>query len=284
MKTGAKVTIGIIGIIAAGIMGFLISKYQLDAAKADKERIAARTEQGRAGTGKGGANAPGKALDASADEHSEEQGVMDKDEEETWDALMEVLDGMAETPDTKTTDLQSGDSEATLSETESSGPEDSEESQDQPEMEYHESYNTFISITRNIAQTKAEMTTMDEELERLVDEWKRSVRDPKNPTEEEEHLTNEMKTNPMWGEREELQSDFNSLANELISEVEAVAPGAIQTESQDYGDKGTSTIVRIDYNQIQSELGSAGERIGGHLSDFFADFQVESWEGGYEDK
>ncbi len=51
MKTGAKVTIGVIGIIAAGAIGVLISMYQLDANKADKGQIAATTEQGGARTG-----------------------------------------------------------------------------------------------------------------------------------------------------------------------------------------------------------------------------------------
>ncbi len=99
--TGAKVTMGIIGIIAAGIIGFLISKYQLDSTKADKGQIAATAEQG-------GANASGETSDAPTGQHSKEQGVMDKDEKEGWSALMEVIDKIEETPGTKSTALQSG--------------------------------------------------------------------------------------------------------------------------------------------------------------------------------
>jgi hypothetical protein len=145
-------------------------------------------------------------------------------------------------------------------------------------MEYHESYNTFIGITKNITQTKAEMDRLVEEMKWMYGEWQRSVRDPKNPTEEEKAELDEI--GPMKVEYGELRRDFNSLAKELGSEVEAVAPGAIQTESQDFGPKGTRNTVRIDYEHIQSELGSPPEENDAVLAEFFADFEVESWEGG----
>ena len=276
MKTGAKVTIGIVGIIAVGIIGFLISNYQINANKADKEQISATAEQGGAGTGQGGANAS-KALDVSADEKSKEQAVMDKDEEEGWNAIMEVIDEVAETPDTRATAGGSGTLQTT-----SSGMEDSETDQDQPEMEYHESYNTFINITRDIAQIKSEMDRVERELNGMYEDWKRNVRDPKNPTAEEKAQLEEIgsvkeESGDLWG-------DYNSLASELVSEVEVIAPGAIQTESQDFAGKGTSTIVRIDYNHIQSELGAPPGENGAVLAQFFADFQMESWEGDYGEK
>lgn len=151
MKTGAKITIGIIGIIAAGIIGVLISMHQLDANKADKGQIAATTKQGGARTAQGGANASGKALNAPTGQPSDKQVVADKDEEEGWNALMEVIDEMAETPDTRATIEESETPQTSSSET------DGGTDQDQPEMEYHESYNTFISITRDITQIKSEM-------------------------------------------------------------------------------------------------------------------------------
>lgn len=115
----------------------------------------------------------------------------------------------------------------------------------------------------------------------MYDEWKRNVRDPKNPTAEEKAELEEIGS--VKEESGDLWSDYNSLASELISEVEAVAPGAIQTSSQDYGAKGTVNTVSIDYDQIQSEIGSPPEEDNSDLAEFFADFRVESW-GGYEGK
>ena len=260
--TGAKVTIGIIGIIAAGIIGFLISTYQLEAAKARKRQMAAKAEQG-------GANAPGKALDASAVQHSDERVVADKDEEEGRNAMMETLDEVTETPDTKTITRQSGTPQAISSRTENS-----ETSQDQPKMEYHESYNTFISVIRKAKETKEERDSIKKEMDRLVAEWKRSVRDPENPIEEERAELGEEVT-PLRAEHAELNSDLNSLADELIDEIEAVAPGAIQTESEDTG-RGILNTVSIDYEQIQSELGSPPEEDDADLADFFAGFEIKS--------
>ena len=269
--TGAKVTIGIIGILAAGTIGFLISTYQLEPTKADKGQIAATTEQG-------GADAPGKASDASAGEHSKEQGVMDKDEEEGWNALMEVIDEVAETPDTKTAAPQSRTAQSGTPQTTSFGTEDSEASQDKPKMEYHESYRTFVSITKKVKETKEERDRIRKEMDWLVAEWKRSVRDPENPTEEENAELGEEVT-PLRIEYGKLDSDLNSLANEIVSEIEAVAPDAIQTKSEDMPRGDVVFIVdsvSVDYDQVQSELGSAGESIDGYLSDFFAGFAMKS--------
>ena len=55
--TGTKVTIGIIGILAAGTIGVLISMHQMDSAKVNEGQIVATTEQG-------GANAPEKTSGA----------------------------------------------------------------------------------------------------------------------------------------------------------------------------------------------------------------------------
>ena len=93
MGTGTKITIGIIVVIAAGTVGFLISNYQLNASKAGKGQIAATAEQG-------GANAPGKTSGASADQHSKEQGVMDKDAKVRGSTLMETPGEAAASPDT----------------------------------------------------------------------------------------------------------------------------------------------------------------------------------------
>lgn len=268
--TGTKVSIVIIGIIAAGIIGVMIWGIE-----SDKVQISAARKQDVAGTEKGAADAPEKALSASASQQSKEQVVMSKDEEEGWNALMEVLDGVDEIAETSDIKTIAGQSEAP--QTTSYDIEDSETEQDQPEMEYHESYNTFISMTRNITQVKAEMDRVREEVERMYGEWKRSVRDPKNPTAEEKAELAEIGS--IKEESGELWSDYNSLASELVSEVSAVAPGAIQTESRDYAPKGTMTYVRVNYAQVQSELGSAGPRIDGYLSEFFADFQLESWQG-----
>lgn len=265
--TGTKVTIGIIGIIGAVTIGVLIS-MQLDGTEADKVQIAASTEQSSA-------NAPEKTSGAPTGQTSDKQVVTDKEAklEEGWNALKEVLDEVAETPDTKTTTRQSGTLQSETPKTTSSRTEDSDTSQDRPKMEYHESYNTFVSVTKKIKETKAERDRIEKEMEWMVAEWNRSVRDPENPTEEEkaelEGIT------PLRVEHAELNSSLNSLANELVSEIEAVAPGAIQTESLDTP-RGTIDSVSIDYDQIQSELGSSGERIDGYLAEFFAGFEIKS--------
>ena len=80
---------------------------------------------------------------------------------------------------------------------------------------------------------------------------------------------------PLRVDHAELNSDLNSLADELVSEIEAVAPGAIQTESQDTG-RGTLNTVSNDYEHIESELGASGEKVGGYLSDFFSGFEIKS--------
>ena len=262
--TGTKVTIGIIGIVAAGIIGFLIWTYQLDSTKAGKGQVATIPEQS-------GASAPEKTSDAPSGQHSDEKAVADKDEEEGRNAVMEVLDevdGTAETPDTRTTARQSGTPQTTSSRTE-----DSETSRDQSRMEYHESYNSFISVTKKVKETKAEKDRIEEEMEWRVAEWRRSVRDPEDPTEEERAELSEEVT-PLRVEHAELNSDLNSLADELVSDIEAVAPGAILTKSEDT-DRGILNTGSIDYDQVQSELGSPGERIGGYLSDFFAGFEIK---------
>ncbi len=255
--TGAKVTIGIIGIIMAGLMGFLISTHQLNATKAGEGQISATTEQGDA-------NASAKTSDASAGEHSGKQGAMYKDEEEGWNAVMQMLGEMAETSDTKTTDLQSG-TKATSSETENS-----ETSQDQQEMEYHEAYDTFIGITKNINQTKAQIDLINEEVRRLTDELESNVRDPENPTAEEKLLATELKEDiaSTQEERMEIMMSYSSLANKLMNEIKAAAPGAVHTE---YQDMPGYTIVhtRIDYEHIQSELGPLPEEDDAYLAEFF---------------
>ncbi len=273
METGAKVTIGIIGVIAAGIIGVLISMYQLDATKADEGQIPATTEQGGARTEQSGANISEKTSDVATRQPSDKQVAADKDEEQGRNALTETLDEVAETPDTRTTTRQSGTPQTTSSRTENS-----ETSQDRPKMEYHESYNTFISVTKEIKQTKAERDRIRKEMDWLVAEWKRNVRDPENPTEEEKAELGEEVT-PLRVEYAELDSDLNSLASEIVSEIEAVAPGAVQTVSEDMlrGDVVfTVDSVSVDYDQVQSELGSAGEKIDGYLSDFFASFAMKS--------
>jgi len=260
-----------LALFAAVTIGVLIS-MELDGTKADKGQITATTEQD-------GADAPEKTSGAPTGQTSDKQVVTDKGEEEGWNALKEVLDEVAETPDTKTTTRQSGTPQSVTLQSEtpkttSSRAEDSETSQDIPKKEYHESYNTFASVTKNIKQTKVEMDRIEKEMEWMVAEWKRSVRDPENPTEEEKAELGAEVT-PLRAEHAELNSGLNSLANELVSEIEAVAPGAIQTESLDTP-RGTIDTVSIDYDQIQSELGSSGEKTDGYLAEFFAGFEMKS--------
>lgn len=256
--TSAKVTIGIIGILATGITGFLISTHQLETTKAGEGQVAARTEQG-------GANALEKTLEAPAGQ----QSVVGEDEKEGWNALMGVLDEMEEAPDTRGTGLRSGAFEGTPS-----GTENSEISQDHPEMEYHEAYDTFIAIAKERAIVKAEMAPVNEEVKRLTDEWRRNVRDPKNRTEEE-RLVGEMRENflPMWEEYQRLSSRLSSLTDSLFNEIEAAVPGAVQRESVDTPN-GTADVTRVDYEQVRSALGALPEEHDTYLAELLTGFAV----------
>lgn len=106
MKTGVKVTIGIIGIIAAGIIGFLISDYQLKVSKSGAEKTAT-AEEASAEASAEISNTPMTLVDESTPQLSSKKAAMDKDEKEKWKAVIKMRDKMKETPDAKAMALQS---------------------------------------------------------------------------------------------------------------------------------------------------------------------------------
>ena len=79
----------------------------------------------------------------------------------------------------------------------------------------------------------------------------------------------------MWEELQELDRDVNFLVDELINNIEAAAPGAIQIGFEDTP-KGTVDYVRIDYEHIRSALGSLPEKYDSYLAEFFAAFSSSS--------
>ena len=141
-----------------------------------------------------------------------------------------------------------------------------EANQNDRQINYDKTYDTLIGVTMEMATLLAEIKRIDEEIKEVVGEWKRNVRDPKNPTEEEERLGREMKeeTRPLAEEREQLDGSLNSFVNEIATAV----PGAIQTES--FG--AYKSRVSIDYGHIRSSLGAPPEEYDAHLTAFFATF------------
>ena len=121
IATSTKITMGIIGIIAAGLAGFLITTHQLgvtkagmDVTKTGERSVAAKIEQG-------GASVTDKTSVASSHQHFDEQDVSDRDRQEAWDALMEALDEMEESADTETEGTHPDTSKTALSEAVNSG-------------------------------------------------------------------------------------------------------------------------------------------------------------------
>jgi len=73
----------------------------------------------------------------------------------------------------------------------------------------------------------------------------------------------------------QLSNNLKSIADELVSEIETVAPAAIQTVSRDT-EKGILNTVSINYENIRSELGSPSAENDAELSEFFAGFEINS--------
>ena len=146
-----------------------------------------------------------------------------------------------------------------------------EEDWDDEGPAYDKRYDDLASAATNIRSVMKQIERIDEEFERVFGEWKRNVRDPKNPTEEEERAIVETKEDmaPMFEAREELNDSLGSFVEDVASAV----PGALRTES--YGrDKQR---LSFDYGQIRSALGAAPEQYDARLSEFFASF--EYWSG-----
>jgi len=252
MKIGiaAKVSIGVIVAVIVGFIGFRVWKPSHQ----DTQQLEVKSKQ----------QTTRAVSQPTLHEPSSEskETIQDGQEQEIEEAPAR-LDSMASGG--KTEDIQPAVAPKT---------EVSKANQDQSKVEYHKAYDTFIGVTKKIRHTKAKMVRIKKEIKRVRAEWKRRVLDPKNPTAEEKAELGEEIT-PLRGEHSELESDLNSLANELVSEVEAVAPGAIQTESEDTP-RGTLNFVSIDYEHIQSELGSLSEEDNANLAEFFVGFEIKS--------
>ena len=145
-----------------------------------------------------------------------------------------------------------------------------EEEQFEEAPAYDKRYDDLIGAATNIKSVMNQIKRIDEETERVFGDWKRNVRDPKNPTKEEEQRITEMKEEmaPMFEAREELNDSLGSFVEDVASAV----PGALRTESHGPHKQRLS----FDYSQIRSALGTPPERYDGHLSDFFASFEYWS--------
>ena len=145
-----------------------------------------------------------------------------------------------------------------------------EEEHEDGQSAYNRGYDDLISATTKIQSVLEQIARIDEEVERMFGEWKRNVRDPKNPTKQEERAIEEMKEGmqPMFEAREELNESLGS----FVEDVASAFPGALRTESHG----AHKQRVSFDYGQIRSALGAPPERHDAHLSDFFASFEYWS--------
>ncbi len=261
MKIGttAKVTIGVVGILVVGFIALqlgtrLLGTHPSETDISPSETGISQRPSSRTKT----SQKPVEGVDSRPGVSN--QNVKDGEDIQESLAWFDSLD--ADTVETQSTSANSAQKVLP------------EASQNNSAMDYDETYDTFISITKKVKQTKAEMARVGEEMEWAYGEWKRNVRDPKNPTAEEKAELGEEVT-PLRVEHAELSSDLNSLADELVSEIEAAASGAVQTESEDTP-RGTLNSVSIDYEHIQSELGSLPEADEANLAEFFAGFEIKS--------
>ena len=142
--------------------------------------------------------------------------------------------------------------------------------QDDEGPAYDKRYDDLVSATTRIQSVLKQIERIDEEVERVFGEWKRNVRDPKNPTAEEARAIAEMKevTAPMMAAREELNESLGTFVEDVASTV----PSALRTEY--YG--ADKQRVSVDYGQIRSALGAAPEQYDARLSEFFASFEYWS--------
>lgn len=145
-----------------------------------------------------------------------------------------------------------------------------EEKHDEETPAYDKRYDELFNVATRIQSVMKQIERIDEETDRVFGDWKRNVRDPKNPTKEEEQRITEMKEEmaPMFEAREELNESLGSFVEDVASAV----PSALRTESHDPYKRRLS----FDYSQIRSALGAPPERYDGHLSEFFASFEYWS--------
>ena len=145
-----------------------------------------------------------------------------------------------------------------------------EEKHDEETPAYDKRYDELFNVATRIQSVMKQIERIDEETDRVFGDWKRNVRDPKNPTKEEEQRITEMKEEmaPMFEAREELNESLGSFVEDVASAV----PSALRTESHDPYKQRLS----FDYSQIRSALGAPPERYDGHLSEFFASFEYWS--------
>ena len=145
-----------------------------------------------------------------------------------------------------------------------------EDEQDEERRDYDKRYDDLIGATTKVQSVLEQIKRIDEEIDRMEREWKRNVRDPKNPTEEEERAIVELKEEmgPMMEAREELNKNLGS----FVEDVASAAPGALRTESHG----AYKQRLTFDYSEIRSALGAPPERYDARLSEFFASFEYWS--------
>lgn len=265
--TATKITIGVAGILVAGLIGLQLGMRIIDSqpsatgisqSESEVRRDSQNTKTGISQNASSGAeNSQGVSSQPAVNDLSVR--VFSSEDEKNIKEFLAWLDSL----EAKTVEISSISADSVP-----------EKGQDKWKMEYDETYDIFAATTKRIILLKKQIVPIYEELKQMGDEWERMVHDPKNLTEAEKHLTLEMKeeSRPMWEELQELERQMDSLANELISKIEAAVPGAIQMESEDTP-KGTFDYVRIDYEYVRSELGSPPD-YDAFLAEFFEGFAI----------
>lgn len=140
------------------------------------------------------------------------------------------------------------------------------------QLDYDKRFDTLMSVTRKMEAILAEAKPINEELDRILSDWSGNIRDPENLTEDEIRQGEEIK-DEVDSMIEGLQ-EFNERLDALIEEIASTVPGSIRIESPDADVHQSDTMQRvsIDYQYIQSALGTPPEEFDAHLSEFFESF------------
>jgi len=116
--TSTKLTIGILGILAAGFIGFQVVTRQPDVVEVKTERpVAEKTEQDNVSSAK---DAKKNLASDTSSYQGNDRGVVDKGEQETRDGLMEMPEAMEKSSD-KETEIQLDQEEQKLQTSKPSG-------------------------------------------------------------------------------------------------------------------------------------------------------------------
>lgn len=147
-----------------------------------------------------------------------------------------------------------------------------EAEQNEGQIDYDKRFDTLMGVTRKMGVILAETKPINEELDRMLSEWSRNIRDPENLTEDEVRQGEEIKEEV--DSMVEALQELNKRLDAFIEEIASAVPGAVRTESFAPNLQHGSSMQRvsIDYQYIRSALGAPPEEYDAHLSEFFRTF------------